>query len=103
MRKFKRGNSADVREIRMKAIAFIKENDKKLSREEISTELVERFGYAYKTALGLISQAKRAEPAYNKNTGEGLMKFLQKLEKEGQKAYERKKLETELNRPKFRF
>ncbi len=45
----KRGNSADVREIRMKAIAFIKENDKNLSREEISTELVERFGYVERT------------------------------------------------------
>ena len=98
----KRGNSADVREIRMKAIAFIKENDKNLSREEISTELVERFGYAERTALGLISQAKRVEPAYNKNTGEGLMKFLQKLEEKEQKARERKMLEKE-HREKFQF
>ena len=44
---------------REKALAYIKENDKKLSREEISTELVERFGYAERTALGLISQAKK--------------------------------------------
>lgn len=86
----KRGNSADVREIRMKAIAFIKENDKKLSREEISTELVERFGYAERTALGLISQAKKGGASIQQKYWRRLMKFLQKLEEKEQKAREKK-------------
>lgn len=100
--KVKKGNSPEVREIRAKAIAFIKDNDKKLSREEIITELVENFGYAYKTALIMLSEARRAEPEYNKNTGKGLMKFLQKLEEKEQKALERKMLEKE-HREKFQF
>lgn len=103
VRKLKKGNGPEVREIRAKAIAFYKENDGELSSAKIARKLVENFGYTYHTAMTLLCEARRAEPEYNKNTGQGLRKFLQELEEREQKAYERKKLETELNRPKFFF
>lgn len=92
----KKGNSAECRRRRAKAIDFCKEHEKRLSRKEIATKLIEKFGYSYGTALILVSEAKRIELGYNENTGKGLIKFLQSLEEREQKAYERKKARNKI-------
>ena len=88
-----------------KAIAFCKENIK-LSKAETIERLVEEFGYASKTAYNILREAETEKVRKNSRTkcaSEGLKAYLDRLEVEEQKAYERKMLEKELDRPKFFF
>ena len=86
------------------AEAFCKENIKKIGSTKIIKTLMETFGYTYREAWDLLgSQKNKKKPPYNRESGKGLKAYLDKQDEEKQKAYERKMLEKELDRPKFFF
>lgn len=98
-----KGNGKEARERHARAVAFCKENYGKLRSTDIVNMLMEIFDYTYHTAWTLLGQSKREKPPYSRESGKGLKAYLDKLEAEEQKKYERKKLEAELERPKFFF
>lgn len=86
------------------AVNYIRKN-KHLSREELINYLVVELKFVRGTALRLTREnGKLRETKPNPfGTGKGLRAYLDSLEAEEQKAYERKMLEEELDRPKFFF
>lgn len=84
-----------------RAIAFCKENAE-LGSEEIIKRLIRDFGYARGSAYNISREAVTGKVG-GKHIKKNLRAYLDSLEVEEQKAYERKMLEEELNRPKFFF
>ena len=84
-----------------KAIAFCKENAE-LGSEEIIKRLIRDFGYARGSAYNILREAVTGKVG-GKYIKKNLKAYLDSLEIEEQKAYERKMLEAELDRPKFFF
>ena len=102
VRKLKKGNGREARERHARAVAFCKENDGKLKSTEIARKLMEMFGYTRSSAFTFVYTETKGR-MYDKNSGKGLKAYLDKQDEERQKAYERKMLEKELDRPKFFF
>ena len=104
MRSLKR---AEILERKKRALAFAKQNNK-LPNGKIIKKLMQEFQYSYSSARNILaesganSKTKRKWKNYDKNTGEGLRKYLDQQEHEEQKALERKRLEKE-HREKFQF
>lgn len=84
-----------------RAIAFCKENAE-LGSEEIIKRLIRDFGYARGSAYNISREAVTGK-IRGKHIKKNLRAYLDSLEAEEQKAYERKMLEEELSRPKFFF
>lgn len=84
-----------------RAIAFCKENAE-LGSEEIIKRLIRDFGYARGSAYNISREAVTGKVG-GKYIKKSLKAYLDSLEVEEQKAYERKMLEEELSRPKFFF
>lgn len=97
-----KGNGKEARERHARAVAFCKENDGKLKSTEIARKLMEMFGYTRSSAFTFVYTETKGR-VYDMNSGKGLKAYLDKLEAEEQKKYERKMLEKELDRPKFFF
>lgn len=87
-----------------RAIAFCKENAE-LGSEEIIKRLIRDFGYARGSAYNISREAVTGKVggSHAKYMKKNLRAYLDSLEAEEQKAYERKMLEEELDRPKFFF
>lgn len=84
-----------------RAIAFCKENVE-LGSEEIIKRLIRDFNYARGSAYNISREAVTGKTG-GKHIKKNLRAYLDSLEAEEQKAYERKMLEEELSRPKFFF
>lgn len=94
---------AEIIERNRIAVDFIEEN-RHLSREELMAYLVIELHYSEDGAYRL-TRGKKSVPRTSVmfRTGKGLKTYLDKQDEEEQKAYERKMLEKELDRPKFFF
>lgn len=98
---------AEIIERKKRTLTFAKKI-KELPSGEIIKKLMQEFQYSYSSARNILvesganSKTKRNWKDYNKNTGEGLRKYLDQQEHEEQKALERKRLEKE-HREKFQF
>lgn len=94
-------------ERKKRALAFVKQNNK-LPNGKIIKKLMQEFQYSYSGARNVLMESRVNNKTkgnwkhYNKNTGEGLRKYLEQQEREKQKALERKRLEKE-HREKFQF
>ena len=95
---------AEILERNRIAVDFIEKN-RHLSREELVEHLVAELHYTKNRAQALTNgkPKKTTRIPAPLRTGKGLKAYLDKLEAEEQKAYERKMLEAELDRPKFFF
>lgn len=92
---------AEILERNRIAVDFIEKN-RHLSREELVDYLITELNYSEGSAY-LLTRGKKSVPSNILKAGEGLKAYLDKQDEEKQKAYERKMLEEELNRPKFFF
>ena len=90
---------------REKALAYIRQNSY-LKKKELVDYLIVEMGYAERTAYSLVEEIvkKNNEEVYQLVlTGKGLKEYLDEQDLKKQRAYEKKKLEEELDRPKFFF